>query len=135
MEADTVRPVSPPQMKQAFSKISDTKLETSDGQTSDSQEEGNDDPPIGSGRQVSNEGEDLMAAKGEKKVKYIPLSDTESVKVETVCREPQKPVEVEVSPYELVAQMKDYLTKVPGSDEVLKKREKRAIMTALEAKQ
>ena len=72
-----------------------------------------------------------MAAKGEKKVKYIPLSDTESVKVEAVHRKPQKSVEVEVSPYELVAQMKDYLTKDPGSDEVLKKREKLAIMTAL----
>ena len=76
-----------------------------------------------------------MAAKGEKKVKYIPLSDTESVKVEAVCREPQKSAKVVLSPYDLVAQMKDYLTKVPGSDEVLKKREKRAIMTALEAKQ
>jgi len=119
-------------MKQAFSKISDTKLETSDGQTSDSQEEGTDDQPDGSGRQGGNEGEDLMAAKGEKKVKYIPLSDTESVKVEAVYRKPQKPVEVEVSPYELVAQMKDYLKKAPGSDEVLSKRQKRAVMSALE---
>lgn len=73
-----------------------------------------------------------MAAKGEKKVKYIPLSDTESVKVEAVHRKPQKSVEVEVSPYELVAQMKDYLKKEPGSDEVLSKRQKRAVMSALE---
>ena len=73
-----------------------------------------------------------MAAKGEKKVKYIPLSDTESVKVEAVHRKPQKSVEVEVSPYELVAQMKDYLKKEQGSDEVLSKRQKRAVMSALE---